>query len=85
MFLDWIEACGRGRIDSFSVVARQILPELLPPYVVARVRLEEGPILLTNISAPDHAHLECDQPVEVTWRALADGRALPTFVPTSAS
>jgi uncharacterized protein len=79
--LDWIEASGDGRVDSFTVVARQVVPDLPAPYVVARVRLREGPLILTNIVADDHAALRCDQAVVVDWRPLSDGRQLPVFTP----
>jgi uncharacterized protein len=79
--LDWVEASGDGWIDSFTVVARQVMPELPVPYVVARVRLREGPLILTNIVAEDHGALSCEQAVEVSWRPLSDGRQLPVFRP----
>lgn len=79
--LGWAEATGRGTIDSFTVVHRG-LPGFQAPYVVARVRLEEGVVLLTSILAADDAArdaLRCDQPVQLAWRPLADGRHLPVF------
>ena len=79
--LGWMQASGDGRIDSFTVVARQVIPELPVPYVVARVRLREGPLVLTNIVADDHGALRCEQPVVLNWRPLSDGRRLPVFAP----
>jgi uncharacterized OB-fold protein len=46
--LGWVEASGIGLIDSFTVVHRG-LPGFETPYVVARVRLAEGVVLLTNL------------------------------------
>lgn len=79
--LEWREVSGRGTIDAFTVVARRIHPELEPPYVVARIRLAEGPLLIANVieAAPDG--LACNQPVCLAWRRLADGRNLPVFAP----
>lgn len=77
--LEWIEASGEATIDSFTVVSRQIRPEMPPPYVIARVRLPEGPLMLTNIVGADPESLCCDQAVIVGWRPLADGRQLPVF------
>ena len=85
--LGWVDAAGRGTIDSFTVVHRG-LPGFEAPYVVARVRLAEGVLLLTNIVDLDdgtRASLRCDQPVTLTWRALADGRHLPVFAPSEES
>ena len=47
------------------------------PYALARVRLDEGPILLTHLEGI--ADPRCDQPVHVAWRARPDGRHLPVF------
>lgn len=77
--LVWREASGEGTIDAFTVVARRIRPELEPPYAVARVRLAEGPLLLSNIVESDLAALACDQAVRLAWRPLGDGRHLPVF------
>jgi uncharacterized OB-fold protein len=74
--LGWSEASGQGTIDSYTVIARTIRDDLPAPYVVARVRLAEGPILLTHVVEGEPA---CDRPVTLDWRLLADGRALPVF------
>jgi uncharacterized protein len=75
-----VEAAGTGTVLSFSVVHRSPDPECFPPpYVVALVRLDEGPVLTTNlVDVPDDA-LACDLPVRVVWDSLDDGRHLPLF------
>lgn len=74
------DASGRGVVYSHTTVHRSPDPDcFLPPYVVALVRIEEGPLLLTNIVGTDPAEVRCDVEVEVTWEELADGRALPLF------
>ena len=82
--LGWVEASGVADIDSFTVVHRAPRPDAATPYVLARVRLVEGPILLTRIEgvdvSTDHP-VACDQPVALAWAPLSDGRALPVFVP----
>ena len=72
---------GTGRIYSFTVVHRAPHEAFTPPYVVALVRLDEGPVMMTNITgcAPDD--IRCDMPVTVVWEDLPDGRRLPMFVP----
>ncbi|GAA3617412.1 Zn-ribbon domain-containing OB-fold protein [Nonomuraea rosea] len=76
--LGWRESAGRGSVDSFTVVHRSPSPEHPAPYVVARVRLDEGPVLLTNLIGG--ADWRCDQRVRLAWRELDDGRRLPVFV-----
>jgi len=84
--LTFDEVSGRGSIYSFSVVHRSPNPELHEaPYVVALVRLEEGPVLFTSIVDCPFADLRCDQAVEIAWRPLPDGRQLPVFSPMNFS
>lgn len=83
--LGWQETTGRGRVDSFTVVHRGPRPELEVPYVVARVRLDAGPILLTRLegrASSDESWTIGDR-VTVTWVDLDDGRALPVFEPAA--
>lgn len=51
---------GKGHVDSFTVVHRAE-----EPYVVARVRLVEGPIVLGLLV--DDPEPYCDQPVRLFW------------------
>jgi uncharacterized OB-fold protein len=74
------QASGRGEIYSFTVVHRSPDPaSFVPPYVVALVRLAEGPVITTNIIGPGSAAVRCDEPVHLTWERLPDGRQLPLF------
>ena len=82
--LGWTDSLGVAVVDSFTVVHRE-LPGFDAPYVVARVRLAEGPILLTNLVDADVESWACDVTVSVRWRDLADGRALPVFGPAGIS
>jgi len=79
--LEFRPVSGRGVIDSYTVVHRAPHPSFEPPYVLARVRLDEGPLLLTNIVGCPPEQVRCDQRVCVTWRPLPDGRHLPVFSP----
>lgn len=78
--LELVDAAGTGTIYSFSVTHRSPDEEHFhPPYVVALVRLTEGPAVTTNIVDSDPGDLRCDLPVMVTWERLEDGRHLPLF------
>ncbi|XVU21177.1 Zn-ribbon domain-containing OB-fold protein [Actinoplanes sp. CA-054009] len=70
--LSFMESQGVGVVDSFTVVHRAD-----EPYILARVRLAEGPILLTHLDGV--AEPRCDMPVLLAWRPLPDGRHLPVF------
>lgn len=75
----WAEAAGRGTVDTYTVVHRAPSPDFEPPYVLARVRLSEGPVLLTNLVDCPVGAVACGHPVRLAWRPLTDGRALPVF------
>jgi uncharacterized OB-fold protein len=74
--LDTFEASGRGTIYTFSVMRRAN-----PPYCIAYVRLEEGPILLSRIVDAPFDTIRCDQPVRLVFRKTAEGDAVPAFAP----
>lgn len=82
--LEWAESGGTGVVDSFTVVHRAPRPELAVPYVIARVRLDEGPVLLTRLQEREPDAWSIDDRVRVAWVDLDDGRALPVFVPDAA-
>ena len=71
---DWIEASGRGEIYSCSVSTRTP-----PGYCLAYVRLDEGPLMLTNVEADDLQSIAIGQRVEVVFRPDSSGRAVPHF------
>ena len=75
------EAAGTGVVDACTVVMRSPSPDHEPPYVVARVRLPEGVILISNIETTEPETVAIGDAVRLGWRALDDGRALPVFHP----
>jgi uncharacterized OB-fold protein len=77
--LDWIESSGTGVVDSFTTVHRAPSPAFEAPYVIARVRLAEGPTLLTRIVGATDQDLGCDLPVSLEWESLSEDFQLPVF------
>ena len=75
--LGWVDAAGTATVDTWTVVHRSPVPDMPTPYVIARVRLDEGPVLLTRLE-PDLEWRIGDR-VTVRWADLDDGRALPIF------
>ena len=82
--VSFVVASGKGTVYSFSVSHRSPQPAFEPPYVVALVRLEEGPVLLTNIVGCPPEEVACDIKVHLLWEELPDGRKLPLFTPQGA-
>lgn len=79
--VEMVEASGRGVLHSFTVVHRGPYEDLPAPYVVGLIKLDEGPMLLSNVVQCDPASLKCDMAVEVTYQPLRDGVVLPVFRP----
>ena len=73
---EWRASTGEGHIYAFSEVLRTEVP-----YVLAYVRLVEGPIVMTNIVDCDPDQLQIDQPVRVVFRPAQEGRSFPVFTP----
>jgi len=74
--LEWRESAGAGSVYSFTVVRRAE-----PPYVLAYVRLDDGPTLLTNIVETDPDSVRIGQRVGLCFRPAPEGRAMPCFRP----
>nr|ART90202.1 hypothetical protein [uncultured bacterium] len=77
--LEWKTASGRGEIYSFSVVRR-----VGRPYVLAFVKLDEGPTVMSNIVDTRFEQLHIGQRVRVVFRAVPEGRLMPFYVPEEA-
>lgn len=79
----WIEASGRGVIYTFAVYHQAFHPAFKGklPYVVAVVKLDEGPMLLTNIVGRSPDSLACEMPVQVEWDDISEEYSLPKFRP----
>ena len=70
---------GIGVVDSFTIVRRGAMEGFTPPYVVARVVLREGPIILTNLVGCPPDDVSCGDVVTLAWLAIGDERQLPVF------
>lgn len=75
----WVEACGRGLIASFSIVRHAISEAYSAPYVVALVDLQEGPRLMTNIVNCDLEQISIGMRVSLQFESWGDGLSMPVF------
>jgi uncharacterized OB-fold protein len=62
--LDWEQASGRGTVYSYSVMHRAD-----PPYVMAYIELEEGPVVMSNIVGTPFDKIRIGAPVTVDFIA----------------
>jgi uncharacterized OB-fold protein len=80
--LDWATCSGTGEVYSYTVVHRAPSPafEADVPYVVAVIRLDEGPHLMSTIVNAEPDAVRIGQRVRVAFRQAADADArLPVF------
>lgn len=73
---EWVESPGRGTIYSYSVMRR--VPE---PFALAYVKLDEGPMVLTNIVDCDFDALKIGQAVSVAFKPAENGLPVLMFKP----
>jgi uncharacterized protein len=78
---EWVPVSGRGTLYSWCEFHRGYWDSVKPhlPYNVAMVKLDEGPVLLTNLVGAEGADLALGLPVRVTFTPLAGDVVLPQF------
>ena len=79
------KASGRGQLHSYVINYRPH-PAWSEAYAIAAVKLEEGPVLMSNIvGCPQTPEaLVLDMPLEVTFEKQNDEITLPLFKPATA-
>lgn len=79
--IEWMEASGKGKVHTFSVIQRPPAPSFMPdvPYVVAIIDLEEGPRMMSNIVEATVDDISVDMPVEVVFEDITEEITLPKF------
>lgn len=81
--LEWVKACGEGRVYSFTVIAQASSPAFRgeEPYIYAIVELDEGVRLATNIVDCRPEDCKIDMPVTVVFDDVTPEVTLPKFKP----
>jgi len=77
--LSWKALSGNGKLVSWVIFHRHYLQAYPPPHNCIAVRLEEGPIVISNLDGgmPDNTLI--DKPVRLTYFTMGDGVVLPRF------
>ena len=77
--LEWVNASGKGKVASFTVVRKALTEVYKAPYIEALIDLKEGPRMMSNIvnCEPELVSVEAD--VEVVFSAWSDTLSLPVF------
>ncbi len=68
----WERASGAGEIYSYSVMRRAE-----QPYAIAYVRLDEGPVIMTNVVDCDSEELEIGARVKIVFAPTEGEHPLP--------
>lgn len=70
----WLKASGQGTLYAFSHIEKAD-----PPYTLAYVQLDEGPIIMSNIIHKDVSQLKIGARVTVAFQRTKEGRKMPVF------
>ena len=81
--VEWVPASGQAEVISLTVIRRAFAPAFADkvPYVVALVRLAEGPQMMTHIVGCPPEDVNIGMPVEVEFDPLDENISLPVFKP----
>lgn len=82
----WEKVGGRGEVFTYCIFRRLYHPawEGDIPYNVAYVKLDEGPLLMTNIVDCSNDKIYIGMPVEVVFEDINEEVTLPKFRPVTA-
>jgi hypothetical protein len=81
---EWFQASGRGTVYSF-VINHRSPPGLEPPFVIAVIELEEGPLMMSVLTGIDTDKVRCGISVEAVYDDQVDGVTLPKFRPANSN
>ena len=80
--MTYVDVSGRGTVYTFTIMRRGDGPfRDKAPYVLAYVRLDEGPVMMTNIVGTDPESVSVGQAVQVVFEPAGDADAIPRFTP----
>lgn len=75
----WVPVQGSGEILSWVIFHRGYLPAYPPPYNVITVRLDEGPVMVSNLEGPTPEGSWIGRRVTLQYATMPDGVVLPRF------
>ena len=81
--MEWVKVGGTGQVFTFCVFRQAFHPAWQDdiPYNVAYVKLDEGPLLITNIVGCSDNDIRIGMPVRVVFDDISDDVTLPKFTP----
>jgi uncharacterized OB-fold protein len=76
---NWRPVSGRASILSWVIFHRQYLSAYPAPYNVIAVRLEEGPVMISNLAGQEPEGAWIGRDVNLIYHEMPDGKILPRF------
>lgn len=79
--LDWVEASGRGTVLSWTIVRHPVSEAYADdiPYVIALIKLQEGPTMMSQIIDCDPESVHSGMQVQVSFQDWTDEVSMPVF------
>jgi uncharacterized OB-fold protein len=81
--VEWLETAGRGEVHTYTVIRQMGMKPFRDelPYVIAMVRLDEGPLIYGNVTDVDPEAVRIGMPVEVWFTKIDDEVGVPSWRP----
>jgi len=81
--MDWVKVSGKGQVYTFGIYHQLYHPAWKEdiPYNVAWIKLDEGPVLMSNIVGCKNENIYVGMPVEVVFDDVTEEVTLPKFKP----
>jgi len=83
--VDWVHASGFGKVLTWSIVRRAISEAYAAdvPYVIALIELQEGPVMMSKVSACEPEAVFTGMAVEVSFEDWTEQVSMPVFIPVT--
>lgn len=82
--LDWVQASGEGEVVTYTIVHQAPYPSYATdtPYILAVIRLKEGPQMMANVLNCPKEAMRVGLKVKVCFEDRGEGFKIPQFVPS---
>ena len=79
--LSWVQASGSGTVVSWTVARLPVSPAYADdvPYVIALIKLDEGPVMMAQIVDSDPDSIQTGMPVDVCFEEWTEDITMPNF------
>jgi len=79
--LTWLQASGFGTVLSWTVVRHPVSPAYADdvPYVIALIELDEGPVMMAQVTHCEPESVQTGMPVEVCFEEWTEDITMPNF------